>query len=750
MFSVGSNLTSSYFGLQDEVNALAQTAAIAPFIQTANALATWKTSEVGPLSEKNLLKNNTVYLDDQGNMTDLSSLKLIPKDPLVDGETIYLNNLTGHLMRGSVDLEAVSGGNVIAPLSQTTTAIPTWGAANTLTNSTVLLDNSANITGVGTLELINKTGITDPNTLWINALDGHLYRGTEDVEAVAGDVTTTMPLGTANDGYVIVSSGTTGAYIKEAAIDTTGGDLAILTPAKKLKMYDNNSLSVLPILYTDGTSTVAGFGNCFNSPVSPNEAVIFGRDNDVSGKIETSVCIGNNNFGSLTSASGDNTVIGHYCLSSLVTGQTNIAIGYSVLPLLSSGEGNIFIGPAAGQQLTQGVNNIMIGEQTGLSIESYTTRIGYDNTTRVVVKGVHSQTPNNKAKIAGITSSGVLEDSGIFFDTSPGNLSLTQTNVIAQAVGVANTVNFGLNQLLVSTDASANTLFGNGQLTHTTTGCNSNNVFGTNSLIGCTSGVSNNVVYGSNCVIQFGASNISNNVILGNSSCQSLNGGVGNIVVGNSVGNAMTDNTNNILIGSQGVASEDNVVRVGTSGVHSTCFLQGVTATALSNRQTMGINTATGQLGYFPNQCTCVAELAFANYVTPYQRTTVALTPQELAFTGTSTTNDAGDFSFATPGRIVWLGANGMMFKGTFSMSCTLATGTNVNVDFFIAINGTPVPNSAFRRRLNSTVEWNVLSFSKMFTLNTGQYVSIFVTNVSGNETLNFGNINLNILEAMV
>lgn len=709
---------------------------------------------IGCLKMSNLVyasDQKPLWLSSQGvdvvqfNHNTNPPLGLLNKDVLyaLDDGKLYFNGVEVSVGSG--------GGNVSGPLIQTPTAIPTWGALNTLNNSSVLLDNSANITGIGTLKLIDKTAITDPNTLWINALDGHLYRGVEDVEADGGDVTTNIPLGTANDGYVIVSSGNTGAYIKEAAIDTTGGDLAILTPAKKLKMYDNNSLSVLPILYTDGTSTVCGFGNCFNSPVSPNEAVIFGRDNDVSGKIETSVCVGNNNFGSLTSPSLDNTVVGHYCLSSLTAGQTNIAIGYGVLPNLSTGEGNIFIGPGAGQQLTQGINNVMIGEQTGLAIESYTTRIGYNNTTRTIIKGVHGLTPNNKAKIAGITSSGVLEDSGIYFDTSSGNLNLSQTTVIAQAVGVANTISFGINQLLVSTDASANTLFGNGQLTHATVGCNSNNVYGTNSLIGCTSGVSNNVVYGSNCCIQFGASNISNNVIVGNSSCQNVNGAVGNIVIGNSVGNAMTDNTNNILIGSQGVASEDNVLRIGTVGVHNTCFIQGVTATALSNRQTLGINTATGQLGYFPNMCVCLAELAFENYGAGiYGRTLATGVPAELVPVATSYTNDVGDFNFGTAGRIQWVNSATMAFKATFSMSCILNSGANRDVEIYFAINGVKVANSGQRFRLQNATDYRTISVSKTMTLTSNQYVSVFMTNLGGNETVNIGNYVLILVECMV
>ncbi len=746
MFSIGPDLSSTYFGLQDEVNALAQTSAIAPFIQTANALATWKTSDVGPLSEKNLLKNNTVYLDDEGNITDLSSTSYIPRATETDPNIVYINDSNGHLYRGGIDLEATGSGNVIAPLSQTTTAIPTWGAANTLTNSSVLLDNSANITGIGTLKLLNKTAITDNNTLWINALDGQLYRGVNNIEADAGNVTTNIPIGTANNGYVIVSSGSTGAYIAEAPIDTTGGDLAIITPSKKLKMYDNNSSTVLPILYTDGLSTVAGFGNCFNSPVSSNETVIFGRDNDLSGKLETSVCIGNSNFGSLTGPSSDNVVAGEYCCTSLLTGNSNIAAGYGALPLLANGSNNISIGSGSGPTLVTGDNNIYIGDQVGLSIESDTVRIGNTSTNRAVIKGVFNTVANYTAQLTSATSDGQIQSAGLYHMSDSGYCCITGSPLPSQNVGNTFLTAFGKHLLTLATSASANTLFGNNILSAATTGCNSNNVFGTNSLIGCQGGISNNTVYGSNCCIQNFASNLSNNVIIGNSSAQNVNGAVGNIVIGTSVGNNMTDNTNNILIGSQGVASEDNVVRVGTSGIHSSCFLQGITSSPLSNKKAVVTDSSTGQLGYEDLSHMAVGESYFENFAAPYGLPLIANTPTEVAFTQTLVSNMPMDFNVTTAGRLRWLNASTTMFHCAISMSALLLSGSNQDCAFYIAVNGVKVVGSEIRRRLQSTTVWEMVTFHKVVTLAQNQYLSIFANNLTGNNGISFGNINIVVM----
>ncbi len=744
MFSIGPSLTDQYFGLADEVNALAATSAIAPFIQSTNALATWKTDQIGPLSEHNLLKNNVVLLDDTGNMDNLSSLKFIPKPTQTDPTQIYINQNDGRLYRGGIDLEiGGSGGNVLAPPSQTTDAISTWNStANTLNNSTVILDSAANISEIGTLKLLDKTGISDPNTLWINALDGHLYRGTEDIELDGGNVTSNIPLGTANPGYVIVSSGTTGDYIAEAPIDTSGGDLSIMTAGKKLKMRDDNSGNVLPILYGTGLSTVVGFGNGFNNPISANEVVAVGRDNDVSGQLESSTVVGNSNFGSLTSTSLDNITIGHYCASSLITGGNNVMVGNACFGSLATGTDNYGFGTGAGADLINGSGNLYLGDAPCLATESNILRVGNSATSRTYIKGIYNQTLNDKGKIPSIVSGDILGDSDLFYDTSPGNLGISQTTIISQNVGVANTISFGLNQLLVSTTASANVLFGNGQLTTATTGCNSNNVFGVNSLIGCTSGISNNCVYGSQNCIQFGASNLSGNVIMGNSCMQSANGAVNCIAIGNGSGSNVTDNANNILIASPGLASEDNSIRIGTVSTHDKIFLQGITSSVLSNKKMVVTDSATGQLGYENPMHMLVAESYFENFTVPYNRTLTINVPAEIAYTQTLISNMAMDFDVSVPGRLKWNGADTLLCHAAFSFSASLASGVNENFAFYCAINGVKVTGGEIRRRMTNSVTFEMITWHKVITLTTGQYLSCFATNLSGSNSLNFGNCN--------
>ena len=717
---------------------------LAPISTTPTALPTW---DVAPKT----LTDSSVLLDPLGNMTGLSSSSYVPKATQTDPNQVYINDSNNHLWRGGIDLELTGTGDVIAPVSQTSTAIPTWSAsANTLTNSTVLLDTSANISQIGTLKMLDKNGITDPNTLWINQLDGHLYRGSEDTEPDPNTVITTITPGSATDGRVLVSSGTTGAYLKEANIDASGGDLAIRGDGKVLKMYDNSSGNIYPVLVINGNSLSVGVGNSQNATLNPNEAVLIGRDNDVGGKLEASVCVGTFNFGGLTGPSLDNVVVGDYNLTSQLTGGSNTIVGNSCLSQLANGSSNFAFGTGSGNDLITGSGNLYLGDMAGLSVESDTTRIGNTTTSRTYIKGVHNQTVNNKAKVVGVTSSGVLEDAGIFFDSTTSNLCLTSLNLPAQNVGVNGNVALGLNLLTVATTGTSNVLVGNGILTSATTNANQNVVVGVNSLIGATSNIGNNVVIGQSSCTQIGATNLGNNVVLGNGSAQTFNGASSNIVIGTGIGNSMTSNSNNIVIGSQGVAAENNSIRVGTLGSHTSCFVQGLTSGVLSNRKTVGSNIATGQLGYFDNMCVCLAELAFENFTVPYARTLASGVAAELAFTGTSFTNDAGDFNFATAGRIQWLNSLTMAFNVTCSLTCVLNSGVNRDIEVYFAINGTKVPNSAQRFRLLNATDYRMLSFSKTMTLTTNQYVSVFMTNLTGNETVNIGSICLIAMECMV
>src|SRR5207248_2989513 len=75
--------------------------------------------------------------------------------------------------------------------------------------------------------------------------------------------------------------------------------------------------------------------------------------------------------------------------------------------------------------------------------------------------------------------------------------------------------------------------------------------------------------------------------------------GSSNIALGYGAGYYLTGN-NNIAVGNQGVASENGVIRIGTTGTHNAAYLAGVSGVTVSGGTAVYIN-ANGQLGTLPS-----------------------------------------------------------------------------------------------------------------------------------------------------
>jgi len=95
------------------------------------------------------------------------------------------------------------------------------------------------------------------------------------------------------------------------------------------------------------------------------------------------------------------------------------------------------------------------------------------------------------------------------------------------------------------------------------------------------------------------------NTALGNDSLRSLLTGTFNIAIGFTGGNGYVGAENsNIVIGNLGVASESNVIRIGTQGAGSqqqdTCYIAGIVGVTTSNSEMVTIDSTTGQLGVTP------------------------------------------------------------------------------------------------------------------------------------------------------
>lgn len=261
-----------------------------------------------------------------------------------------------------------------------------------------------------------------------------------------------------------------------------------------------------------------------------------------------------------------------------------------------------------------------------------------------------------------------------------------------------------------------------------------------NTFIGAGSGGSFTTGTGNTCV---GALSLNYNIA-----------GNDNIVIGHYAGTFCTAGDSNVYIGDSGtgipLGNESNTMRLGYEATAQTFIngIAGATVPALTKKM-VTIDTATGQLGAEDPMMHATGEVAFENFAAPYVRTCAVISAfYEIANSQTLLSNGDSMWDASIPGRMKYLGAGPTTFHGAYSFSCILAAGSNDNVEAHVAVNGVKVANSAIRRKMSSTTEYNMITWHKIVVLNTNDYVSCFIANLSGTDTINFGNCNMVFMKA--
>lgn len=140
-----------------------------------------------------------------------------------------------------------------------------------------------------------------------------------------------------------------------------------------------------------------------------------------------------------------------------------------------------------------------------------------------------------------------------FLGDNSGNLTLTVANA-------TNNTGIGQAALFDLTSGFLNTAVGSGALSSDTTG-DHNTAIGSSALLALTSGI--------------------NNTVLGSGAGDLLINGNNNIFIGHNTATMYTTNeSSNIIIGNAGVVTEDNTLRIGTTGVgnaqQNRCFIAGI------------------------------------------------------------------------------------------------------------------------------------------------------------------------------
>jgi hypothetical protein len=287
----------------------------------------------------------------------------------------------------------------------------------------------------------------------------------------------------------------------------------------------------------------------------------------------------------------DNTADGFLALDSNTTGNTNIALGY-----------------LAGINITNS-NNIDIGNQ-GVSTDNNIIRIGSGQTQTFIAGVINGNggglTNLNAAGLTGSASNitltgnlnlpattagaGAIYSGGSTLILSDGNFNFfagyQAGNLPPMMSGGFNT-GVGYQALANDTSGQYNTAIGSFALWGNN--ANGNTAIGYSALEDNASGVYNtangfralflNTSGYQNTANGVGAlgsnTNGGNNTAIGYNALANNTSGGNNIALGNAAGINITIGNDNIDIGNSGVASDNNIIRIGTPGMHTNTYLAG-------------------------------------------------------------------------------------------------------------------------------------------------------------------------------
>lgn len=183
---------------------------------------------------------------------------------------------------------------------------------------------------------------------------------------------------------------------------------------------------------------------------------------------------------------------------------------------------------------------------------------------------------------SGIASAGSAENSGFGF--------LALANCSAHVFNCG----FGAHALQLC-NSDANSAFGRSSLSALTSGIQQS-AFGQSSLA-ATQTSTGNSGFGYATLINY-LNGTGFNTAIGHQALEGLLTGDHNIGLGPSAGiNYIGSESNNIVIANAGVAAESAVIRIGTTGTHTSAYCAGIAGVSVSNLNLVTINTSTGQLG---------------------------------------------------------------------------------------------------------------------------------------------------------
>lgn len=322
-------------------------------------------------------------------------------------------------------MKNITNGNTIRPNQRTVygpfnrssndNAIVRWDgeSGSLIQNSTVIIDDDGNITGINSLDF-NELNINpnpgDNSTLWYNNNDDLLYLGNNPINVNGGDVFSSINITT--DNSLVRFDSISGKLIHDSGVILD--DLQNITNVNSITVDTitentlNNGVNIEEINVIDGRI------NLPNTIDSNTGVISFDNEHYIHnyGPTNTNLFIGKES-GNFTNTGSRNTTLGQDTLFQLSSGNDNVAIGESSQLFNETGVRNVTVGNSTNFNNIAGNNNTAIGH---LALESNegSNNIGIGNGA-----GASFSTGNNNIAIANNGASGV--SNSIFIGNSSHN-----------------------------------------------------------------------------------------------------------------------------------------------------------------------------------------------------------------------------------------------------------------------------------------------------------------------------------------
>jgi len=257
-----------------------------------------------------------------------------------------------------------TGGNELALLTATSSAVNEFTIANAATNNAPRLSS----TGENNIDLdllakgtghVTIRGNTNPGTIQLNCEQNtHGQQLKAQPHSVASSAVSTLP-------------NVTGELIpgKVAGTNFTGSLILGHTTTGTLNSAEHN--------FAVGT-------NALNTITSGSDNIAIGQETltDLTSGVRN-IAIGQRAMANLV-ASGNNVVIGHDALTTSTNGGQNTSVGRESGRYITSGSWNVMMGHAAGDNITTGSGNVTIGSVTDVASATGNRQLtigGYDGST---------------------------------------------------------------------------------------------------------------------------------------------------------------------------------------------------------------------------------------------------------------------------------------------------------------------------------------------------------------------------------